>query len=95
MDLEKLRQEINNIDDEMIALFKKRMQVVKLVAEYKIKNNMQVLDAARESFIINKYTSDIEDQDLKNEVAQFLQCMLIVSRDAQSEIIERAGHKDK
>ena len=50
--LEEARSIINDVDKEMILLFKKRMNASKMVAEYKKENNLNVLDSSRESFII-------------------------------------------
>ena len=44
LDLNKIRQEINSIDDEISALFEKRMLLAKDVAEYKRQNDMAVYD---------------------------------------------------
>ena len=69
--LEEARSIINDVDKEMILLFKKRMNASKMVAEYKKENNLNVLDSSRESFIIEKntklldcllYTSDAADE---------------------------------
>ena len=43
-ELENLREKIDAIDKEMIALFEKRMDVVADIAAYKIKNNLPVLN---------------------------------------------------
>ena len=48
-DLERYRDEIDEIDSEIVRLFEKRMKVSEEVAEYKIKTGKQVLDPARES----------------------------------------------
>ncbi|MGE5628312.1 MAG: chorismate mutase [Solirubrobacterales bacterium] len=88
-ELDLIRQEINKIDDEIIELFKIRMQAVRQVANFKIKNNMEVLDTNREGFILNKYTSDIKEDDIKKEVTEFIQAILKISRDAQCEIINK------
>ena len=48
MDLMELREQINEIDREMLDLFLRRMQVSSNVAEYKRQNGLPVLDAARE-----------------------------------------------
>ena len=47
-DLERYRDEIDEIDSEIVRLFEKRMKVSEEVAEYKIKTGKQVLDPARE-----------------------------------------------
>ena len=48
MDLTALRREIDSIDDELIQLFVKRMDVCAQVADYKKKNNLPILMPARE-----------------------------------------------
>lgn len=46
MDLQELRNEINDIDNQLQELFNKRMQISFKVAEYKIANNMPVFRAS-------------------------------------------------
>lgn len=48
MELEMLRQEIDETDAELVRLFKKRMALAGEVAEYKKAKGLPVLDAARE-----------------------------------------------
>ncbi len=48
MDLSELREQINEIDSEMLKLFLRRMEVAENVAEYKRQNGLPVLDAERE-----------------------------------------------
>ena len=48
MDLSTLREQINQIDSDMLELFLRRMQVSSNIAEYKRQNSLPVLDAARE-----------------------------------------------
>jgi chorismate mutase/prephenate dehydratase len=86
-ELVELRMEINEIDEKIIELFKMRMQVVKEIANYKIANNMQVLDESREEFIVKKHTDNVNYPELKNEIGEFIRCMLKISRDAQEEVI--------
>lgn len=57
MDINDLRQEINDIDKELTDLFNKRMNVSLEVAKYKIENNMPVLDKARERDVLEKVAS--------------------------------------
>ena len=48
MDLKKLRNEIDLIDDQIVKLFGQRMDVAARVAEYKKQNNMPIYVPARE-----------------------------------------------
>ena len=54
MDLSLLRKEIDEIDDELIPLLIRRMEVCERVAEYKLKNGISVLNKGREQEILNK-----------------------------------------
>ena len=49
MELQELRNEINRIDDEILALLGQRLAVCRSIAEYKRANGLPVRDAAREA----------------------------------------------
>jgi len=46
--LDLARESINEIDKEMIELFKKRMKAVEDVVSYKIENGLPVLDSSKD-----------------------------------------------
>ena len=48
MDLKQCREQIDKIDEQILDLFAERMEVAKSVAEYKMANNLPVLDRRRE-----------------------------------------------
>jgi len=48
MSLTKLRDEIDRIDQEIVALFQRRMDVVSQVSDYKKENQLPTLDSSRE-----------------------------------------------
>lgn len=87
--LNNLRQEINEIDKDLVDLFIKRMKLVNDVAEYKMKNSMQILDKNRETLIINKYTENIKDKSLKSSVKEFFESLMHISKRVQKEIIHK------
>lgn len=51
--LSEIRVEIDKIDNELIQLFKKRMDCAKAVGEYKKANNVPVFNSARENEILD------------------------------------------
>ena len=61
MDLQDIRIEINQIDDEMRQLFEKRMILVAKVAEYKMAHNMEVFDEKREKEVIDNNTNKLKN----------------------------------
>ena len=54
LDLTKLREEINETDEQIVELFKKRMNIAADVAEYKKERGLPVLDAARERALLER-----------------------------------------
>lgn len=54
LDLTKLREEINETDEHIVELFKKRMNIAADVAEYKKEHGLPVLDAARERALLER-----------------------------------------
>lgn len=68
MNLEELRQKINQIDDELIKLLEKRMELVSKVAVYKLKTGKAVLDSKREETILNKVAETVESPVYKDAV---------------------------
>jgi chorismate mutase/prephenate dehydratase len=64
MELDKLREQMNEIDDGILQLFQKRMRVAANIAEYKKGNNMPILNASVErsklASLSEKADSDME-----------------------------------
>ena len=54
MDLNELRQQINSIDDELLTLFTRRMDLASQVADYKREHDLPILQPAREREILKK-----------------------------------------
>lgn len=54
LNLNELREEINETDEQIVELFKKRMNIAADVAEYKKERGLPVLDAARERALLER-----------------------------------------
>ncbi len=54
MEISELRREINEIDDEILGLFLRRMEVAAQVADYKRANDLPILVPAREREILKR-----------------------------------------
>ena len=54
MDLKEIRNQIDRVDDEILRLFLRRMELCSEVAEYKARTGMAVLDAGREQEILSR-----------------------------------------
>lgn len=62
MDLLELRNEIDKLDDELIPLLLKRMDISRQVAEYKVKNGIPVFNEKRELEILDDVASKCGEQ---------------------------------
>ena len=62
MDLNELRSGINEIDEQILDLFQKRMKICYQVAEYKIENDLPVFHPEREQQIINRVRSEVPEE---------------------------------
>lgn len=51
-DLEKLRKDIEKIDDKVFMLLSKRFEIVEKVGEYKKQNNLPIRNKERENTLI-------------------------------------------
>lgn len=79
LDLNKLREEINEIDREIVDNFKKRMDVAARVAQYKKERDLPVLDAARERALLTRI-SDMAGEEFEGYARTLYHTMLDVSK---------------
>ena len=70
-DLSKARDEIDNIDTQIIKLFEQRMDIVKDVANYKIENNLPVLRFFKRKYYVRKNLKKITNEEYKNIISLF------------------------
>lgn len=82
MKLDDYRKEIDIIDKKMKDLFIKRMNLVNKVVEYKIENNLPVLDSNREKEMFSNI--DINDEYRKFYI-DFLEQVIRISKEYQEE----------
>lgn len=54
MDIKECRAEIDKINNEMLELFIKRMQISKLIGEFKAENGLPIFDSEREKQILDE-----------------------------------------
>ncbi len=86
MDIQDSRKIIDEIDNNIIDLFKKRMAAAKEIAEYKAKNNMQTLDGARERQLLARI-SELAGPELEGYARMIYSLMMDVSKSYQHNIV--------
>lgn len=91
--LEIYREKIDEIDSEIIRLYEQRMEVIEGVINYKIENNIPVLDANRESAMLEKNLTKIQNEQLKKYYISVLQGFLKASKELQTDILSITNAK--
>ena len=86
-ELENLRERIDTIDKELIALFEERMNVVNDIAEYKIKNNLPILNQNREDIVISKVKAIVNNKDYTDSAIDFIKHIMEISKKFQQKLI--------
>ncbi|MDU1218409.1 MAG: chorismate mutase, partial [Streptococcus sp.] len=62
MDLDIIRQEIDQIDNQIVKLLEERMHLVEGVVAYKKSSGKPILDTKREEVIFEKVKNRVEDK---------------------------------
>jgi chorismate mutase/prephenate dehydratase len=86
-DLSKLRENINEIDNKIIELWKERMELCLSVAEYKRENNLPVLDAQREKELLDRIKNMAGDE-LGDYSVSLYETIMSLSRSYQQKHLE-------
>ena len=88
-ELENLRERIDTIDKELIALFEERMNVVNDIAKYKIKNNLPILNQNREDIVISKVKAIVKNKEYTDSAIEFIKDIMEISKKFQQKIISK------
>ena len=83
MELQDYREQLNEIDSEMVSLFGQRMKIVQEIGTYKKEHGMPILDKAQERRKIKTLTAQT-DKDLQGYVQALYQLIFELSRSAQA-----------
>ena len=81
--LEEIRGQIDQIDRQMVDLFKARMEAAAQVAEYKMERGLPVLDAGRERALLGKI-GDEAGEELADYAQSVYRTILAASRSYQN-----------
>ena len=87
MTLEEIRQEIDQVDDAIVALLEQRMNRVGQVVALKKLTATAVLDSKREDVIFARVADKVENKDYKETVVATFSDILKRSREFQNKNI--------
>ncbi len=87
--LESLRQQINQLDNEMIKLLGRRMQVAEQIGRYKRDNNITILQAGRWQEIVENACKHGEQMGLSREfITRYLEAVHMESINRQKSVLD-------
>ena len=86
MDQKDFREQIDHIDDELVKLFAKRMEVSSKIAQFKKEKSLPVLDVKRERDKL-KAVVDSSPDDIKEYTSVLYSLMFELSRSYQNKLI--------
>ncbi len=89
--LEELRIQLDQVDEEMVHLFEKRMQLCREVGEYKVKNGRRVLDRQREKEKLLDVAGKVTGEFNKKGVQELYEQLMSMSRKLQYQQLVEAG----
>ncbi len=92
MDINELRNDINQIDEEICRLFVRRMNTAIGIAEYKKEHNLPILDSSRERIVLEK-VSALVGEELAPYARTLYQTIMDLSKAYQSQAMENADGK--
>lgn len=95
MDLSELRNQIDEIDKNIVELYEKRMEVCKNVAQYKIETGKKVFDKAREEEKIRKVKSLTHNEFNSCGVEELFEQIMSMSRKLQYQLLSEHGSLNK
>ncbi len=78
-DLSKIREKINDLDNQIIELWKERMEACLSVAQYKKENDLPILDSKREAELLNRI-GNMAGEDLEVYSRVLYDTVMTVSR---------------
>jgi chorismate mutase len=86
--LDKFREQINHVDDELMQLLGQRMQIAEKIGEYKRNNSVTILQTNRWNQILEKAFAKGEKLGLSQEfITRYLDAVHMESINRQNKIM--------
>lgn len=90
-DLLKLREEIDEIDQEIVKLYEKRMKITEGVAEYKISTGKKVFDKEREMQKLDTLGAKAHSKFNEHGIRELFEQIMAMSRKKQYQLLTEHG----
>lgn len=86
--LEAERQEINEINAQLTALFEKRLAVAHKIATVKYENKIPLTNVLREQEVISQQTAALADPPLAPYLTDWYRSTMLIAKQYQAHVIK-------
>ena len=87
MDLQVIRERIDQVDKELVRLLEERMRLVSQVAAYKQEKGLPVLDSSREQLILDRVVERLKESQYEASIRATFADILNHSRAYQEQFL--------
>lgn len=94
-DLDKIREEIDKIDEHIVELFERRMGMVQQIANHKEKYNKPIFHEDREKEVLAKCKAKLRNKDFENHLEELYMCVMTISKRIQTGLINNKESDNK
>ena len=88
MDLNEIRQQIDSVDNEIVALLEERMKLVTRVSAYKQRTGKAIYDPEREQALLNKVAASVTNPEYQEAIVASFSDIMKHSRTYQAGKLE-------
>lgn len=89
--LEELRVQLDEIDNEIVSLYERRMDICKEVGEYKVTAGRKVFDKTREREKLSVVSEKVSDPFYKKGIRELYEQLMSMSRKLQYRLLTKKG----
>ncbi|MFC4653177.1 chorismate mutase [Lactococcus nasutitermitis] len=89
MNLNEIRQNIDEVDRQIAELMEARMDLVLQIAEYKKSQNLEILDSSREHLVLEKIAGYVKNPAYTDTIVTNYQDIMKNSRSFQEKLLKK------
>ncbi|MFD1670535.1 chorismate mutase [Agrilactobacillus yilanensis] len=93
--LEKQRQQIDSIDQQLVALFEERLAVAEEIAQVKYQGHLGLTDRGREAVLLENLINNVANETYKPYIKDLYRDIFLVSKQLQANTIKKLQDADR
>jgi chorismate mutase len=90
LDLDRIREDLDDLNEEIVDVVERRMKIVTEVAKYKDENDMQIVDEEREEEVKQEFEDIFQERGLpEGRGREMAELLIATAIDLEEDILER------